>query len=74
MGQKLGPYAGVGGRGLSFSVGKESLIRGDETSGAEPPGTGDFLEHLAPLNQLVPLGNFLNSLSLSFSLMSRIPT
>lgn len=43
--------------------------REDETDGAKPAGTGGFLEHLAPLSQLVLLGNFSAFLSLSFSLI-----
>ena len=43
------------------------------TRGAEPTEMRGFMEHLAPLNQLVPLDNFSTSLSLSFSLM-RIST
>lgn len=68
VGQRLGPYPGVGGGELSFSVGKRIMNSKDKSSGAEQAGTGGFFKHPALLNQLVPLGNSLTSVSLSFSL------
>lgn len=68
VGQRRGPYPGVGGRELSFSVRKRIMNSEVNTSGAEQEGTGGFFQHPALLHQLVPLGNSLASLSLSFSL------